>query len=153
MKNTIFAFPKTFTIFYLSIYYFKAKVRLILTLIMVILGNAEIADWVLCKWMCVCANNLNFKKKQQKIKTWIFKVNQKSNRYSKHNLFFPKIRGNPRIFDCFLNIFLFFENSGFFKLISKFLNRILTLTMDYWCRIVQAGAPVQYSAAPAQTSY
>ena len=46
-KNTIFAFPKTFTIFYLSIYYFKAKVRLILTLIMVILGNAEIADWVL----------------------------------------------------------------------------------------------------------
>ena len=43
----IFAFPKTFTIFYLSIYYFKAKVRLILTLIMVILGNAEIADWVL----------------------------------------------------------------------------------------------------------
>ena len=38
---------KTFTIFYLSIYYFKAKVRLILTLIMVILGNVEIADWVL----------------------------------------------------------------------------------------------------------
>ena len=36
VKNTIFAFPKTFTIFYLSIYYFKAKVRLILTLIMVI---------------------------------------------------------------------------------------------------------------------
>ena len=47
MKNTIFAFPKTFTIFYLRIYYFKVKVRLILTLIVVILGNAEIADWVL----------------------------------------------------------------------------------------------------------
>ena len=48
-KNTIFSFPKTFTIFYLSIYYFKEKVSLILTLIMVILGNAEIADWVLSK--------------------------------------------------------------------------------------------------------
>ena len=48
-KNTIFAFPKTFTIFYLSIYYFKVKITLILTLIMVILGNAEIADWVLSK--------------------------------------------------------------------------------------------------------
>ena len=48
-KNTIFAFPKTFTIFYLSIYYFKAKVRLIITLIMVILGNADIADWVLSR--------------------------------------------------------------------------------------------------------
>ena len=49
-KNTIFAFPKTFTIFYLSIYYFRAKVRLILTLIMMILGNAEIADWVQSKF-------------------------------------------------------------------------------------------------------
>ena len=28
--------------FYLRIYYFKVKVRLILTLIMVVLGNAEI---------------------------------------------------------------------------------------------------------------
>ena len=45
----IFAFPKTFTIFYPRIYYFKVKVRLILTLIVVILGNAEIADWVLSK--------------------------------------------------------------------------------------------------------
>ena len=52
-KNTIFAFPKTFTIFYLRIYYFKVKVRLILTLIMVILGNAEIADWVLSKFTVV----------------------------------------------------------------------------------------------------
>ena len=54
-KNTIFAFPKTFTIFYLSIYYFKAKVRLILTLIMLILGNAEIADWVLSNFRRVAA--------------------------------------------------------------------------------------------------
>ena len=30
-KNTIFAFAKTFTIFYLKIYNFKVKVRLILT--------------------------------------------------------------------------------------------------------------------------
>ena len=31
VKNTIFAFAKTFTIFYLKIYNFKVKVRLILT--------------------------------------------------------------------------------------------------------------------------
>ena len=30
-KNTIFAFPKTFTIFYLRIRYFKVKIALIIT--------------------------------------------------------------------------------------------------------------------------
>ena len=30
-----------------------------------------------------------------------------SKKHSKNNLFFPKMRGLPRIFDCFLNIFLF----------------------------------------------
>ena len=73
-KNTIFAFPKTFTIFYLRIYYFKVKVRLILILIVVILGNAEIADWVLSNCsivslnFCVAKMRNDFQSKNRKLR-------------------------------------------------------------------------------------
>ena len=50
---------------------------------------------------------------------------------------FPNIRGTPRFFDRFLNIFWNVRFFIFFWcfLNSKFLNHIRTLTMDYWHKI------------------
>ena len=55
---------------------------------------------------------------------------QKIQKHSKNKLCFGKYGSSPRIFDCFLNIFGFFENSGFWS----FLN-----FLDFWVSWPVAG--------------
>ena len=66
----------------------------------------------------MAATGVVFKKTlklEKKLKIFnIFKIFKKSKKiFKKQSVFFPKIRRNPRIFDRFLNMFWFFENSGF----------------------------------------